>query len=258
MGVMKIFLRFCPLFMIFSLIMAGPGGSAAVWAQDSPEVFYPPGMEPPEDAGAAVAPEGDPVEAVDPFRPGERPVAAASGGSVGAPAGENAAPVEDAPPREDAAELPRSYRGISLGMSLADLKTALQHDGLFNFRGDRDVSFLPASAQSQNLVETTGPSFIRRAFFQLRDDELFIMGYALHTGLVDHYSVFTGLKEKYGEPSYLDPQQAVWETGTTRISIERPLTVKYIDMRIFNELIGESALIESAETKRRQEFLDEF
>jgi hypothetical protein len=143
-------------------------------------------------------------------------------------------------------------------MSLEDLKAALQRDPLFNFRGDRDVSFLPASAQSRNLVETTGPSFIRRAFFQLREGELFIMGYALHTGLVDHYSVFTGLREKYGEPSYLDPKQAVWETETTRISIERPLTVKYIDMRIFNELIGESALVESAETKRRQEFLDEF
>jgi hypothetical protein len=143
-------------------------------------------------------------------------------------------------------------------MSLADLKSALQKDPLLNFRGDRDVSFLPASAQSQNLVETTGPSFIRRAFFQLRNGELFIMGYALHTGLVDHYSVFTGLVEKYGEPSSLDPKEAVWETETTRVSIERPLTVKYIDMRIFREIIGESALAESGEVRRRQEFLNEF
>jgi hypothetical protein len=143
-------------------------------------------------------------------------------------------------------------------MGLADLKTALRRDPLFNFRGDRDVSFLPASAGSQNLVETTGPSFIRRAFFQLRDGELFIMAYALHTGLVDHYSVFTGLVKKYGEPSSLDPQEAVWETENTRISIERPLTVKYIDLRIFHELVGESALVESGEVKRRQDFLDEF
>jgi hypothetical protein len=84
------------------------------------------------------------------------------------------------------------------------------------------------------------------------------MGFALHTGLVDHYSVFTGLMQKYGEPVYLDPKQAVWEAGDTRISLERPLTVKYIDLRVFNEIIGESALNESAETKRRQEFLDEF
>jgi hypothetical protein len=143
-------------------------------------------------------------------------------------------------------------------MSLEDLKAALQKEPLLNFRGDQDVSFLPSSARSQNVVETTGPSFIRRAFFQLWEGGLFIMGFSLHTGLVDHYSVFTGLVKKYGEPSYLDPKEAVWEAGDTRISLERPLTVKYIDLRVFNELIGESALIESAEIKRRQEFLDEF
>jgi hypothetical protein len=149
-------------------------------------------------------------------------------------------------------------------MGLEDLKGALRNDPLFHFRGDRDVSFVPSSVRSgavedvQNLVETTGPSFIRRAFFQLRNGELFIMAYALHTGLVDHYSVFMGLRAKYGEPSRLDPREAVWEAGDTRVSIERPLTVKYIDLRVFNELIGESALVESGEFRRRQEFLGEF
>jgi hypothetical protein len=149
-------------------------------------------------------------------------------------------------------------------MSLEDLKSALQGDGLFHFRGDRDVSLLPSSVRArgspeeQSLVETTGPSFIRRAFFQLRGGELFIMAFALNTALVDHYSVFTGFVKKYGEPMSLSPKEAVWETGDTRIAIERPLTVKYIDKRIFNEIIENSALVESGEVRRRQEFLDEF
>jgi hypothetical protein len=149
-------------------------------------------------------------------------------------------------------------------MGLEDLKGVLQKDPLFLFRGDRDVSFVPSSVRSgamedvQNLVETTGPSFIRRAFFQLRDGKLFLMAYALHTGLVDHYSVFTGLREKYGEPSRLDPREAVWETEDTRVSLERPLTVKYLDLRVFRDLVGESALVESGEVRRRQEFLDGF
>ncbi|MDR3139546.1 MAG: hypothetical protein LBT95_07705 [Treponema sp.] len=152
--------------------------------------------------------------------------------------------------------LPRTFRGISLGMNLDGLKKALEQDGLFHFRGDRDVSFLPAGEQS--LVETTGFSFIRRAFFQLREGELFIMAFSLDPALIDHYSVFTSLVKKYGPPRSLDPGQAVWESEDTRLAIERPLTVKYIDKRIFAEIMGESTVKESAEVFLREEFLNGF
>jgi hypothetical protein len=66
------------------------------------------------------------------------------------------------------------------------------------------------------------------------------------------------LVERYGEPSYLDPREAVWETDDTRIAIERPLTVKYIDKKVFNDIVNESGLIESGQVRRRQEFLNEF
>jgi hypothetical protein len=152
--------------------------------------------------------------------------------------------------------LPRQFREISLGMGLDGLKEALQKDDLFNFRGDRDVSFLPAREES--LVETTGSSFVRRAFFQLRDGSLFIMSYALNTGMMDHYSMFTNLVEKYGSPAYINPKEAVWETEDTRITLERPLTIKYIDKKVFDGIISESTLIQSRRVKERQEFLDEF
>ena len=157
---------------------------------------------------------------------------------------------------EDEVVLPRQFREIFLGMDLEELKTALQNDNLFHFRGDRDVSFLPVREES--LVETTGSSFIRRAFFQLRDGSLFIMSFTLNTGLVDHHSMFTELVEKYGQPTSLNPREAVWETEETRIALERPLTVKYIDRRVFDDIISESALIQSRRVQQRREFLDEF
>jgi hypothetical protein len=172
-----------------------------------------------------------------------------------APAAAQEAGVSSAPEAEGGQALPRRFRGLSLGMSLEELKAGLAGDGLFNFRGDRDVSFLPR--RDESLVETTGASFVRRAFFQLKDGEVFIMGFALNTALVDHYSVFRSFTKKYGEPSYLDPGQAVWETAETRVSIERPLTIKYIDKGIFDRLAGEQALEESGELQMRQEFLDE-
>ena len=159
-------------------------------------------------------------------------------------------------PTEEEKTLPTQFREITLGMSLDDLKAALEKDSMFNFRGDRDVSFLPAREES--LVETSGSSFVKRAFFQLRDGALFIMAFTLDTGMMDHYSVFTDLVGKYGPPSYLDPKEAVWETEETRVSIERPLTVKYIDKKVFDDIISESALIESRRVQQRQEFLNEF
>jgi hypothetical protein len=152
--------------------------------------------------------------------------------------------------------LPRKFREIVLGMELEDLKTALLNDYLFNFRGDRDVSFIPVREES--LVETTGSSFIRRAFFQLRDGTLFIMAFTLNTDMIDHYSVFTNLVAKYGQPTYLDPKEAVWETEETRIAVERPLTVKYIDKKVFDDIINEASVIDSGRVQFRQDFLDEF
>ena len=152
--------------------------------------------------------------------------------------------------------LPRQFRELSLGMGLDDLKENLIKDTLFNFRGDRDVSFLPVREQS--LVETNGSTFIRRAFFQLRDGQVFIMAFSLNTLIVDYYSIFMQFQEKYGQPAYLDPMTAVWETEETRIAIERPLTVKYIDKVVFDDIVNESGLRESDQVRQRQEFLNDF
>jgi hypothetical protein len=84
------------------------------------------------------------------------------------------------------------------------------------------------------------------------------MAFALNTDMMDHYSVFTGLVDKYGQPSYLDPREAVWENDELRIAVERPLTVKYIDKKVFDDIISESSLIQSRRVRDRQEFLDEF
>jgi len=152
--------------------------------------------------------------------------------------------------------LPRSYRKLQLGMSLDELKDALAEDTLFVFRGDPDVSFLPA--KEENLVETTGLSFVRRAFFQLREKKVFIMAFSLDSRRVDHYSIFISLIKKYGEPVRLNPQEAVWENEETRVSLERPLTVKYIDMTVFKAIMGESKTEETAEVFLRRRFLNEF
>jgi hypothetical protein len=158
--------------------------------------------------------------------------------------------------QDDTSTLPRQFRQFYLGMDLDDLKKNLSGDSYFNFRGDRDVSLLPVREQS--LVETSGSYFIRRAFFQLRDGSVFIMSFTLNTQIIDYYSVFTQFIQKYGEPSYLDPGNVIWETEQTRIAIERPLTVKYIDKITFDDILNESSLVKSGQVRLREDFLNEF
>jgi hypothetical protein len=153
-------------------------------------------------------------------------------------------------------ELPSGFRAYSLGMSIDELKTNLTADTYFVFRGDRDVSFLPVT--KQNLVESEGRQFIKRAFFQLKDEKIFIMSFTLNTELIDHYSVYTAFVKKYGEPLYLNPKEAVWENGTTRISIERPLSIKYIDRTVFDTLVDSSNTRRAEFSEIKEEFLNDF
>ena len=159
-------------------------------------------------------------------------------------------------PETDPEPVPRQFRELILGMPLDDLRSALTRDPLFRFRGERDVSFLPI--RQEILVETTGNSFIRRAHFQLSGGEVFIMAFSLNTRFIDHYSVFTSFVKKYGEPVSLSPGEAVWETVDTRVSIERPLSVKYIDKKVFDRLTEEGKARENWELILREDFLGDF
>lgn len=202
----------------------------------------------PDPAGTAAPAASDPASASRAAIPTTTNPASASGASAPVSASGTTTPA--------GAALPKTYRAFSLGMSLEDLKKALLADDLFAFRGDRDVSLLPMSEQT--LVETTGLSFIKRAFFQLKDGKVFIMAFTLNTDKIDHYSVFTTLVQKYGEPKELNPREAVWLSDTVRLSVERPLTVKYIDLEVFNGIVEASAVKESKEAVLRKEFLNDF
>lgn len=171
-------------------------------------------------------------------------------------------PLDSAPAAETLADsaatepaLPTQYRQFRLGMSLDELKTALAEDDTFVFRGDRDVSLLPNS--DQQLLESAGTGIIQRAFFQLRTSSVFIMSFNLDERKMDHFSVFQSLVSKYGQPNLLDPARAIWQSETVRVSLERPLTIKYIDMKVFTELQEQSLVRQSRDVQERQEFLND-
>jgi len=157
---------------------------------------------------------------------------------------------------DSAAELPRGFHGIELGMELEQVKELLQKDELFYYRGNPDVSFLPLPKQT--LIECPGNTYISRAYFQFEQEKLFIMILVLNIKEVDYFSMFATLSKKYGQPIYLDPSAAVWSSKEIRLSLEKPLTIKYIHLPVFNQLRDQGKAKEGTLEYYRKDFLKEF
>ncbi len=151
------------------------------------------------------------------------------------------------------AAMPREFRGVSLGMTREEVSSALKSDLLYAYRGEEDVSFLPSPNQS--LIETAGLSFVRRAFFQFHEGKLWVMILNLNPDKIDHYSVYSSLTAKYGAPNLLDPRESRWEDAATRVALERPLTLRYMDLETYRKLREGSAAKESVEELERRDFL---
>lgn len=146
-----------------------------------------------------------------------------------------------------------SFRQINLGMERDAVIGELKKDPIFSYRGPEDLSLLPSPNQS--LIEVSGPSFVKRGYFQFYDGKLWTIILELNPDRVDHYSVYTSLVAKYGEPGLLDPKEARWEDKSARMALERPLTLRYMDMKVYEKLKEGAGAKESAKELDRQGFL---
>ena len=157
----------------------------------------------------------------------------------------------------DPAELPRGFEELRLGLSRSELTAVLTRHGGFYYRGDPDVSLL--ERENLTLMEVEGIGFFDSAQFQFTsDDRLFVIVLVLNDALIDYFSLYTTFSSKYGEPADLSPRHAVWENETVRISLERPLVLRYIDRAAFADLLKEGEALESYERIGREDFLSRF
>ncbi|MDC7228200.1 MAG: hypothetical protein PQJ61_15670 [Spirochaetales bacterium] len=153
-------------------------------------------------------------------------------------------------------DIPAGHGNIMLGMDIEDVKRELLKDTDFSYRGEPDVSMLPND--DNQVIDCDGAFYVERGYFQFDDDKLYLITMVLDEEYVDHYSIYAALKKKYGEPTFLDPSKTIWQNEKTSLSLERPLSIKYIDREVFRRLQQESAAAESVESMLRQDFIDSF
>jgi hypothetical protein len=146
------------------------------------------------------------------------------------------------------------FHAIRLGMTVDEVKTQLLKETLFLFRGDPDVTQLPQSQQI--LIEVPGRTFVDRGYFQFQDGKLLIMIVVLSRAAVSYFDVYQELATRYGEPASLDPSAAVWEIKGTRLSLEKPVVLKYVDSLAFDALTASGRVGRDYDLETRQQFLD--
>ena len=143
-------------------------------------------------------------------------------------------------------------------MTFEQVKKALRDNLDFGYRGERDVSLLPG--ENRILIETdtstfAGFSYLDRCWFQFYNEKLYIITININREKMDHFSIFDSLCKKYGTPQSVSPEKSVWQSETVTMSLERPLTLKYVDQKVFDELQNKSKVSPSGTEQTREMFL---
>ncbi len=157
----------------------------------------------------------------------------------------------------DGTALPFGFENLNLGMSLEEVKEILKGHDSFYYQGDPDVSLL--ERENRTLLEVEGLNFFASAQFQFSpEDELFVIVLVMDPRRIDYYSLYTTLTEKYGNPEDVSPQRSFWEDKRMRLSLERPVTLRYIYSEVFDRLAEEGEALTSYEKISREDFLSRF
>ncbi len=152
--------------------------------------------------------------------------------------------------------LSTGFDTIHLGMTLDQVKQELSKSGYFQWNGGPQVTLL--AKPNNSLIDVSGITYFHRGVFQFHNGILFVATYDLNPQEFDYYGLYTALVKKYGQPKELDPSMAAWSDGKTRLSLERPLTIKYVDLTIEAKLRQNSQAGKAYQQISREKFLELF
>ena len=146
------------------------------------------------------------------------------------------------------------FGAIPLGAPRATLERLVEESAQFIYE-QTEYSRLPNS--DLQLIQVAGREYIAAAHFQLSGDAVVAIVLDLNEERIDHYTIYTHLVSKYGEPQQFGPRMARWESDGASLILERPLTIKYLDQTYFDRLLNISNELDSAQQSSRARFLDD-
>ncbi len=159
--------------------------------------------------------------------------------------------------------LPFGFTNIYLGITFEEATKAISANRYFQAFEEPDIYTVPQGVDRVILVygsldTRTDYQFIREGYFQFNEnDELISINLYLNTDVLDYFTLYQLHEQKYGTPEMLNPQKAEWINADVTISLEKPLTVKYLKNLEAQE-VEETLDLASEREKLYEDFLSSF
>ena len=146
------------------------------------------------------------------------------------------------------------YKDIKLGMSKKEVSDLLKKSLEFDAKREEILSI--RIDPDSEIITAKGLGFINVAYFHFNKDRLFQIFIKLNEKKIDYYSLLKTNTNKYGNPKNLEPTRASWEDSKVKIVIEKPSTIKYLFLSIWNELLKNDNTSDDLNLKLRNTFLE--
>ena len=151
--------------------------------------------------------------------------------------------------------LSEGYKEIKLGMVMTEVESLIKSSPEF-YSGREEVLSIRLEPDTQ-IITAEGTGFIKIAYFHFNEDKLFQIFLILSEKKIGYYTLLKRLTTKFGTPSDLDPLRAYWQNATVKIVIEKPCTIKYLYLPIWNTLLDNNLDERKILDKIREDFVDD-
>lgn len=154
------------------------------------------------------------------------------------------------------AAISNGFEVIEMGMNRETVQENLYRSAFFFYQGEPEVTMLDRPAQT--LLNCEGRGIVQKATFHFYEGKLFVITLILNPKEIDYYTLFTQFTKKYGDPEKMSPKAALWENEKTRLGLENPLAIRFVDVTIFDSMEKNGKIKENIKEKTREDFLELF
>jgi len=148
------------------------------------------------------------------------------------------------------------YKDIKLGMSMDQVRGILEKSIEFNYKKEEILTF--RLEPDTEIISTEGfRNYIINAYFHFSHDQLFQIILKLHTKKIGYYNLLKQFTERFGKSTKLSPTKASWDNEKIRIIIEKPCTLKYVYLPIWNGLLKNDNTSDHILDINREKFIDD-
>jgi len=145
------------------------------------------------------------------------------------------------------------YKDFKLGMSMEQVKSILEKSPDFNSRKNEVLSM--RLEPDTEIISTEGYGYILTGYFHFYHDALYQILLKLSETRIGYYYILKNFTDRFGKPKIFTPKKATWENDKIRITLEKPCTLKYIYLPVWNGLTKEKEDKDLFE-KERKKFID--